>query len=102
MFKGLRQVRLMSTSTAKLQSGAPMSDVTDDIFAYYSTDPIFDCVLREFNATRSDIEAIIVGMMAAGAGATYRRHFVPVSGVLYPLTLSYLLRAHQGEVPKAD
>jgi phage shock protein PspC (stress-responsive transcriptional regulator) len=102
MFKGMRQVRLLRSATRKLQSGAPISTVTAGIAKYYETDQVFSNVLREFNATMEDVQAIILGLMAAGAGGTYRGHFVPVSAVLYPLTLSYLLRARRGEVPTAQ
>ena len=74
----------------------------EDIAKYYETDPIFSNILYEFNATLQDVEAIIISLMAAGAGETWRGHFVPISAVLYPLTLSYLLRVRRGEVPPAQ
>jgi hypothetical protein len=98
--KGMRQVRLLRSATEKVHSG-DMDSAMEDIFRYYETDPLFDQILREFDATKGDIEAIILSFMAAGAG-TYRGHFVPVSAVLYPMTLSYLLRSQRGEVPKAE
>jgi hypothetical protein len=98
--KGMRQVRLLRSATENVHSG-DMASAMEEIFKYYGTDPLFDQVLREFNATRDDIEAIILGCRAAGTG-TYRGHFVPVSAVLYPMTLSYLLRSQRGEVPKAE
>jgi hypothetical protein len=102
MFKGMRQVRLLRSATKKLQSGAEMSSVMEDIAKYYETDPIFPNLLQEFNATMKDVEEIILAQMAAGAGETWRGHYVPVSAVLYPLTLSYLLRVRRGEVPPAQ
>jgi hypothetical protein len=102
MFKGMRQVRLLRSATRKLQSGASISSVADDIDKYYETDHVFAKIMGEFDATMEDVKTIILGLMAAGAGGMYRGHFVPVSAVLYPLTLSYLLRARRGEIPTAE
>jgi hypothetical protein len=102
MFKGMRQVRLLRSATRKLRTGAPISSVAEDIAKYYDTDQVFPTIMREFDATMEDVKAIILGLMAAGAGGTYHGHFVPISAVLYPLTLSYLLRARRGEVPTAQ
>ena len=74
----------------------------DDIHSFMISDQVFAKVLERFNATKSDIEAIMFGIMAAGAGGTYRGHFVPVSALLFPDTLTYLLRAERGEVGKAE
>jgi len=99
MFKGIRQVRLMKAAVRNFQLGE--TQWLQNIYDYYATDPIFSSVLRQFNATPEDIRSIVLGCAAAGTG-TYRGHFVPISAVLYPLTLSYMLRMRRGEIAPAQ
>ncbi len=74
----------------------------DTIYAHLRSNPIFAPVLAHFSATKDDIEAIVAGIMMSGNGARYGNHFVPVSAVLFPDTLAYLLRAERGQVSKAE
>ena len=74
----------------------------NDIYEFMKSDELFSAVLDEFGATSEDLSEIISGMMMAGAGATYRGHYVPVSALLFPDTLAYLLRSQRSDVDKAE
>jgi hypothetical protein len=102
ILNNIRQIRLLKSATKKVQSGGEISGAVDDIYKYYNTDETFARILDQFKATPQDIASIILGCMAAGAGGTYRGHYVPVSAVLYPDTLAYMLRALRGQVPKGE
>lgn len=104
LFKNLRRSigksRLMKRAARDFKSGR--ADVAiREILEYLSADPQFAHVVAHFSATREDIETIAWEFMAGGMGDTPNGHFVPVSALLFPDTLAYLLRAERGQVEKA-
>ena len=76
--------------------------VTDEILDFINNHKDLSIVSKAFNATGDDIENIIKGMMASGAGGCHRGHFSPISGVLFTDTLAYLLRGQRGQIPEPD
>jgi TPR repeat protein len=101
IFKSFRQVRLLRSAAHKFHSG-DVDAAIDEIYKYYDTEPaIYAAILSRFHATKDDIRSIMMNLAAAGGG-TYRGHFVPVSAVIYPMTLSYMLRTLCGQVEVAD
>lgn len=105
LFSNLRRSagksNFIKSASHKFRSGK-QKEAVDEIYEYMENDEQFSKVLRHFTATRDDIEHIIFGIMASGAGTTARGHFVPVSAVLFPDTLAYLLRAERGQVSPAE
>lgn len=99
--RSVRKSRLIKKATARIRS-IDLHGAVDEIYRYLCSDDIFKEVIRHFNATRDDIEAIMLGLMLSGAGATHRGHFVPVSAVLFPSTLAYLLRSERGQISKGE
>lgn len=99
--RSTQKSRLMKSAAARLQT-QDLSGAIDDIYSFLQADDLFRTVLAHFNANRKDVEAIVLGLMMSGAGGTYRGHFVPVSAVLFPDTLAYLLRSERGQVGKAE
>lgn len=93
--------RLIKDATANFKQGYT-GEAIDQIYDYLSKDETFFQVLEYFQASRKDLETIIWEFMASGAGGTYKGHFVPVSAVLFPDTLAYLLRAERGQVNKTE
>jgi hypothetical protein len=98
--RSVAKSRLIAECGARVEAG-DLSAV-DDIVAHILSNPAFAQVIAYFSLTRQDVEAIIIGVMVSGYGARYGQHFVPVSAVLFPDTLAYLLRAERGQVSKGE
>ena len=71
-----------------------------EIFKFITAHKDLSRVAKEFNATVDDIENLFTGMLASPhiGHVIDRGHFVPVSGLLFADTLSYLLRSQRGQV----
>ena len=99
--RSTQKSQLMKSAAARVQA-QDIAGALDEVYAYLKADDVFGAVLEHFDATRTDIEAIVIGLMMSGNGGTYKGHFVPVSAVLFPDTLAYLLRSERGQIEKAD
>jgi hypothetical protein len=93
--------RLMKSATAQVRSGG-LDQAVSEIWSFMESDAVFANVIKHFSASKNDVADIITNLMFAGAGGTYRGHFVPVSAVLFPDTFAYCLRAQRGQVSKAE
>jgi hypothetical protein len=97
--RSLAKSRLIRSATAHVRAGQ-LEVAVEEIWGFISVDPVFARVLQHFAAGRHEISKAIQGMMMGGAGQTFRGHFVPVSALLFPDTLAYVLRAERGQVPR--
>ena len=104
-FKKMKQSasksKLIKTASGHAQAGQ-IDRAVQEIYEYLQSEDTFRSILATFDATDSDIEAIISGIMMSGYGAEFGGHYVPVSAVLFHDTLAYCLRAERGQVSKAD
>lgn len=89
---------LMKSAAKKLKTG---TSPLEDIFTFYNSDAQFAAIIKNFKITEDEVSKIMLTLML-NAGGTYRGHFVPISALLFPDTLVYMLRAHRGEVPLAE
>jgi hypothetical protein len=99
--RSAQKSRLMKSAAAQVQGG-DFDTAIIEIFAYLNTDDVSREILSSFDGKKEDIQAIVLGIMASGAGGTFKGHFVPVSAVLFPDTLAYLLGSERGQVGKAE
>jgi len=90
---------LMKSAGKKLKAGDwPL----EDIWNFYESDHQFSEIIERFKVTKDEISKIMVTMTMNGAGGTYRGHCVPVSAMLFPDILVYLIRAYRDEVNLAE
>ena len=74
----------------------------DEIYEFIKGNKQLAPVAESFELTKEDVNHIIVGMMACGAGGRHKGHFSPISGLLFADTLAHLLRAQRGHFSEVD
>lgn len=99
--RSAQKSRVIKSASDKMQAG-DFDGAIDEIFSYLKSDDVFRGVLAHHDGKKEDIKAIVLGIMASGAGGTFRGHFVPVSAVLFPDTLAFLLGAERKGLSKAE
>lgn len=93
--------RLIKSASAQVEAGDTDGAVTE-IWNFMQSDPEFMRIIKDFSATKDDVDKIISTLMLNGAGGTYHNFFVPVSAVLIYATFAYCLRALRGQVSMAE
>lgn len=64
----------------------------DDLFDLCESDPYVSVVMQNHDADKDKLRKGYRELIRAGAGQWAKGHYVPVSSLVYPLTLDYLLR----------
>ena len=74
----------------------------DEIFVFIKTTEPLASVAKKFNLSKEDLNKITQGMLASGAAGSHKGHFTPISGILFPDTLAYLIRGQRGQISEID
>ena len=72
----------------------------DEIFEFIQKTEPLSSVATDFDLTKDDLKNITLGMIASGSASEAKGHFTPISGLLFPDTLAYLLRGQRGQISK--
>ncbi len=88
-------------SATEAATNGNINSSAEIIYDHISSNDQFYLVIKDFHIQLNDIKNLLVDMTFAGLGINLHGHYVPVSALLFPDTLAYLMRIRSGQVDKA-